>query len=189
MTKKNSRIPVLKPENGELISDTYEKAETLNKFFSNRFNTCEIPLSERDRDLFTTFSLDCPQELLCTEDDILKLLYSLDITKANGPDDMSATVLKATAPTIANGVMISFNKSIELGEVPKEWKTSSVVPIPKGNDTCQPSNYRPISLLSVLSKLLERHLYKHILKHMESTMPLACSNGDSDPVVPLYQQC
>ena len=88
-------------------------------------------------------------------------------------DNISATMLKATA-TIAKGVMILFNKSIQLGEVLKEWKKSSVVPIPKVNNACQPSNYRPISLLSVLSKLLERHLYNmHILKHMEATLPLA----------------
>ena len=86
---------------------------------------------------------------------------------------VSAAMLKATAPTIAKGVKILFNKSIQLGEVPREWKRSSVVPVPKSNDTCQTSNYRPISLLSVLSKLLEKHLYKHILKHIESTMPLA----------------
>ena len=106
MTKKKSRIPVLKPENGELILDDYEKAETLNKFFSNCFNTCETPLSERDRDLFTTFSPDCPHAgLLCSEDDSYPrtTVYSLDITKANGPDDISATMLKATAPTIAKG--------------------------------------------------------------------------------------
>ena len=63
MTKKKSRISILKPENGELISDDYEKAETLNKFFSNCYNTCETPLTERDYDLFATSSSDCPQEL------------------------------------------------------------------------------------------------------------------------------
>ena len=173
MTKKKSRIPILKSENGEPISDEYEKAETLNNFFSNCFNTCETPLTESDRDMFSTSSSDCPPELLCTEDDILELLLSLDVTKANGPDDISATMLKATAPTIAKGVMILFNKSIQLGEVPKEWKTSSVVPIPKGSDICQPNNYRPISLLSVLSKLLEKHLYKHIVRHIETAMPLS----------------
>ena len=66
------------------------------------------------------------------------------ISKANGPDEISAAMLEATAPSIAIGVMILFNKSIQLGEVPKEWKTSSIVPIPKGNDTCQPRYYRPI---------------------------------------------
>ena len=96
-------------------------------------------------------SLDCPPELLCTEDDILDLLRSLDVTKANGPDGISAVMLKATAPNIAKGVMILFIKSIQHEDVPKKWKTSSVIPIPKDNDTCQPSNYRPISLLSVLS--------------------------------------
>ena len=70
------------------------------------------------------------------------------------------------------GVKILFNKSIKLGEIPQDWKKSLVVPVPKDKDTSEPSNYRPISLLSILSKLLERHLYKHVLKYIEATMPL-----------------
>ena len=108
VTKRKSRIPVLKTECGKLISDDYEKAETMNKFFSDCFNTCEPPLAESDRHLFTTSSSTCPPEFLCTEEGILELLLSLDTTKANGPDDISATMLKATAPSIANGLMILF---------------------------------------------------------------------------------
>ena len=73
-------------------------------------------------DLYATISSDCPLELLCTEDEILELLLSLDTTKANGPDDVSAAMLKATAPITAKGAKILFNKSIQLGEVPREWK-------------------------------------------------------------------
>ena len=71
MTKKRTRIPVLKSENGELISNDYGKAEILNKFFSNCFNVSEAPLTESDRAEFATSS-DCPPELLCTEDEILE---------------------------------------------------------------------------------------------------------------------
>ena len=161
-------------DNGEVISNTCSKAATLNKFFSNCFNTGLPPLSVNDHDVFANAnSSECPSELLCTEDDVLDLLLSLDTTKANGPDGISAIMLKATAPSIVKGVTILFNMSIKLGKVPTEWKTSAIVPIPKGGDTNQPSNYRPISLLSILSKLLERHMYKHVLKHIEATMPLA----------------
>ena len=82
-------------------------------------------------------------------------------------------MLKATAYSIAKSVTILFNKSIQSGVVPDEWKLSSVVPIPKAKEMNQPSNYRPISLLSILSKLLEKHVYKLILKHVESSTPLA----------------
>ena len=174
VTKKESRIPSLIADNGEVISDTSSKAEMLNTFFSNCFNTCLPPLSVEDQDIYANAnSADCPSEFLCTEDDVLDLLLSLDTTKANGPDGISALMLKATAPSIAKGVTILFNMSIKLGKVPTEWKTSAIVSIPKGGDSNQPSNYRPISLLSILSKLLERHMYKHLLKHIETTMPLA----------------
>ena len=81
-------------------------------------------------------------------------------------------MLKATAPSIPKGVKILFNKSIKLGVIPQDWKKSLVVPVPKDKDTSEPSNHRPISLLSILSKLVERHLYKHVLKHTEAAMPL-----------------
>ena len=101
------------------------------------------------------------------------MLLTLDTSKANGPDEISALMLKATAHSIAKGITIPFNKSIELGAIPKEWKRSAVVPIPKGRVSNKPSNYRPISLLSILSKLMEKHMYKLIFNHIESTTPLA----------------
>ena len=48
-------------------------------------------------------------------------------------------MLKATAHSIAKGIAILFNKSIELGAIPKEWKRSAVVPIPKGRVSNKPS--------------------------------------------------
>ena len=60
---------------------------------------------------------------------------------------ISAVMLKATTESITKGITTLFNKSIESGEVPKDWKVTTVVPIPKGDDSSKPSNYRPISLI------------------------------------------
>jgi len=63
--------------------------------------------------------------------------------------------------------------SIEHGIFPEKWKLSSVVPIPKDGDRTNPSNYRPISLLSIVSKMLERHVHYLITEHLSSNHPLA----------------
>ena len=57
--------------------------------------------------------------------------------------------------------------SIASGKLPTDWKSSLVVPIPKKGDLSDPSNYRPISLLPVLSKVLEHEqlLYDHLLEY------------------------
>ena len=97
------------------------------------------------------------------------MLLSLDTSKSN------TVMLKATVHLIAKSVTMLFSKPIALGAIPKEWKLSAVVPIPMGKDSNKPSNYRPISLLSILSKLLKRHsyMYKLVYEHLESTIPLA----------------
>ncbi len=84
---------------------------------------------------------------------------SLDTSKASGPDGISAKMLNGTASSITPSLTRLFNMSIESGIFPAKWKLSSVVPIPKGSDHTSPSNYRPISLPSVASKMLERYIH------------------------------
>ena len=84
-------------------------------------------------------------------------------------------MLKGTARSIAPSITKIFNMSITLGCFPQTWKLSNVVPIPKSADNTSPTNYRPISLLSVLSKLLERHMYSQITSHLETHHPLSTS--------------
>ena len=158
-------IPTL--QMGTNIAKTNDdKADLLNTFFASCFNTSITPLTEEDfRNIHCPDSF--PEDLLCSEDQILDMLASLDTTKSNGPDNISARMLKSTAASIAPSVAALFNLSLQLGRIPKEWKKSRVVPIPKVSSPKSPENYRPISLLSVLSKVLERHVYNLIASHLE----------------------
>ena len=106
-----------------------------------------------------TCTKNIPEELLCDEDFVLKLLSSLDSNKATGSDKISAIMLKKTATSIAPSVTSLFNQSHKDGHVPLEWKLSHVVPIPKWSPANSPDHYRPVSLLSILSKVQERHVY------------------------------
>ena len=98
---------------------------------------------------------------------------SLDPSKANGPDGFSAQMLKGTAHSIAPSLTKLFNISISQGRFPECWKTSSVVPIPKSANRSEATDYRPISLLSVVSKMLERHFHQYVTKHLNEYHPLS----------------
>ena len=63
-----------------------------------------------------------------------------------------------------------FNKSLALGKVPREWKEANVVRVAKKGDVHMVSNYRPISLLSLVSKLLEQVVHAHVSKFVESSL-------------------
>ena len=82
------------------------------------------------------------------------LLSSVDPNKATGPDGISARMLKSTAASIAPAVTAIFNLSLIQGQFPIEWKVVQVIPIPKSEQLSNPTNYRPISLLSILSKFV-----------------------------------
>ncbi len=101
------------------------------------------------------------------------LLVALDPTKASGRDGISAKMLKSTAYSIAPSLTKLFNLSLTTGSLPSAWKKSSVVPIPKNHNISDPSNYRPISLLPVLSKILERHVFMLTMDHLQWNRPLS----------------
>jgi len=75
-------------------------------------------------------------------------------------------MLSHTALAIANSLTKIFRLSLKQQKVPSPWKVSYVNPIPKGKDIQLCSNYRPISLLSLPSKILERLIHSHITKFL-----------------------
>ena len=114
-------------------------------------------------------------DLLCTEEEVCGYLQSLDTTKATGSNGLSAKMLKETAASITPAVTKLFNISLQVGELPAEWKHAIITPIPKSNNLSSVSNYRPISLLPLLSKVLERHVHSLLMKHLCSINPMSNS--------------
>ena len=82
-------------------------------------------------------------------------------------------MLKKTAVSIAPNIAKLFNQTISSGTFPYAWKTARIVPIPKGGDRKKPANYRPISILPIISKLLEKHMSSLLLQHLKSSAPLS----------------
>ncbi len=140
----------------------------LNNFFATCFNSSLEPFHQEDLQKST-----CPPELLCTEEEILALLQTLDASKASGPDGVSIRMLKGTAASIAPSLTMLLNISIRSGRFPNCWKQSSLVPVPKASAHDCPINYRPISLLSVVSKVLERYIHSINTSHLNVNHPIS----------------
>ena len=82
-------------------------------------------------------------------------------------------MLKATATCVSKSLSDLFNKSLITGTLPTDWKFARVVPIPKSGSSKDSANYRPISILTVISKLLEKHIHNLLLLHLNSVSPLS----------------
>ena len=81
-------------------------------------------------------------------------------------------MLKYTAYSTAPAVTMLFNLSLKLGRVPSAWKSSHIIPISKVPKAKSPNSYRPNSLLSILRKTLERHVFSLLTTELDVTCPL-----------------
>ena len=100
-----------------------------------------------------------------TENGVFKLLNSLKVHKAAGPDKITARVLKQLAPVISPILTIIFKRSYETGEIPQDWRSADITPVYKKGKKSDPANYRPISLTSIPCKLMEHIITSAIMKH------------------------
>ena len=87
--------------------------------------------------------------------------------KASGPDNLPVRFLKEVANQIAPALSIVFQESLDQGCSLDIWKTAAVVPIYKKGSRTNPSNYRPVSLTCICSKILEHIVHSVISKHLE----------------------
>ena len=104
-----------------------------------------------------------------TRQEILTLINNLPNKTSSGYDNISNNLLKLISTQIIVPLEIIFNKSIEEGIFPSNMNKADIVPLYKSKDKQECSNYRPISLLITLSKLLEKVVYKRVYHFLEKT--------------------
>lgn len=96
----------------------------------------------------------------------MSCIKSLDATKATGLDGISPRILKKAAGIISPTLLQIINISLQNGHFPDSLKIAKIIQINKGGATNDPSNYRPISVLPVISKLIEKHVTKHLFGYL-----------------------
>ena len=97
-----------------------------------------------------------------TEDFVYKFLTSLNNNKATGIDNISSKIAKLSAPVITKQLTNICNHSILNSCFPSIWKKARVTPLHNRSSTDDPENYRPISILPILSKVLEKHVHNSL---------------------------
>ena len=105
---------------------------------------------------------------LCSSESVLKLLQSIDVGKATGHDELPALVLKLCSHQLSPSLCQIFNSSLLQGVVPKSFKKANITPLLKAGDPTNPANYRPISLLPIVSKLLEKIVQQQLISYLDA---------------------
>ena len=99
---------------------------------------------------------------------VLKELRNLKRSKSPGLDDIPPSLLKDAAICLAEPLTYLTNMSLRTGHAPNEWKQAKVLPLFKSGNATELDNYRPISILPVLSKVLERVVHTQFIDYLES---------------------
>ena len=160
----NTTIPCIPPiyHNKNYITDFKENAQIFNNFFAQQCTLVEnsskltIDSFKRANNLLSTISF--------TKDDIAKIIKNVNPNKAHGFNMISIRMLKICGDSILKPLELIFKSCLENGKFPNEWKKANVVPVHKRNNKQLIENYRPISLLPVCGKILERLIYNKMFE-------------------------
>jgi len=154
-------------ENGDVVASAQEMSDRFNGFFASVFtkeNEDRIPEVEQ---CYTGLESEALQDLKITEDMIRGRLSKMRADKAAGDDGISSRLLRELQNELAAPLCILFNKSLQEGTIPEDWRTANVTPIFKKGRRCEIGNYRPVSLTSQISKLMESLIRDAVVEHLE----------------------
>ena len=167
---KSTNIDLLKGPGGEIVSKQ-EISNAMNEYF------CSV-----GKDLASKIE-DAPNPMLTGEynlnpdnrrfnfrpivvQDIRDAMGKIKTSKSLGSDNISSYFLKLATPYIENALVFMFNTSLETSQFPDSWKNARITPIFKEGDKTERSNYRPISVLPVISRLFEKLVFNQLYDYL-----------------------
>ena len=168
-TTRSTSAPLVEHE-GKQITDKEEIVSAFNEHFINVGHSLASKIEVKSKDDPTQYLIDIETSarfrFKSVKHWVLTALKGLKESKSSGPDKIPAKVLKDAAELNCVPLAIIFNESLWRGVFPEKWKLARVTPILKSGKQSEMNNYRPISVLSGVSRLLEKVVHDQLFEFL-----------------------
>lgn len=157
----HKHLPTTIHLNSTFATSDSDKAFLYNRYFNSTFSSS----SSSDPPSLNSFPTtnQCLSSINISDSEVYEALLSLNPTKSMGIDKISPQILKHGAVALFQPIHHLFTQCLIQSSLPTEWRVHLITPIHKSGDTSSVSNYRPISLLCIVSKVLERIIHDKII--------------------------
>ena len=186
--KLNSNRATLLHDDNDQIIEIDQTADFINKFFTdigpNLAKGCQMRWEYSGHTCG-----DSIRNISTTTEEIIKISKNINVNKASCIDNISSEILKDVFLAMPEKLCIFFNDCFEIATMPESWKYAKVTPLPKGGNSQLVSNYRPISLLPLLSKMMEKIVHSRLYEHLTDHNLLDPRQGGFRPGHSTSQTC
>ena len=179
--KSSGKIALVDKKHGDGLKDEENvedesTADFINDFFSNIGPNLARNYTEAWRFYGTKEEGNCP-EMRARFDQVLQLCKEIKICKSSGIEDIPTRALKDAFRVIVPQLVFLFNLSFSKGRFPDKWKKATVIALYKGGDKTDVSNYRPVSLLPLPGKIIEKIAHANMVKFLDEHNILSEKQG------------
>ena len=165
----NHNFPTAITIDNETITNPSDIANAFNNYFAKVAIDIQssIRFSKKKYDYLPPLNIESFFLTATDSTKVSNIIFSLNQNKRDGPNSIAIKILKLLNKDISDQLAILFNQSFSSSIFPSVLKTSKIIPIYKKGSKVECSNYRPISLLSNIDKILERLIYNRLYNFLE----------------------
>ena len=157
--------PISLLNNDGQILENEEIADHINQFFTD-IGPNLAKDSNMDWNYTGKMCAESLTHIETTSEEIIEICKTININKASCVNNVSSEILRDVFLAVPDQLCEFFNNCFNVSAIPDNWKFAKVTPLPKGGNDQLVSNYRPISLLPLLSKMIEKIVHKRLYEHL-----------------------
>lgn len=168
--RSRAGIPSTMTYHNQSSNDPVDICNMFSDFFQSVYEPSTLNIDDWTPPPDSTSNNILINNVYFSESKINLLLRTLDTSKSAGPDGIPAVFLVHTANSLSKPLHIIFNECVIKGVFPSIWKIANIAPVHKSGSRVDVGEYRPISLLSILSKVFERLVHNEIYPHLHNSI-------------------
>ena len=165
---RTTDVPTLTDADGHEHSTSKAKSECLARFFAEKCSLGDNDIDNAELPATPCTTTPGLQRVRFRVSEVQQCLKRLNTSKSTGPDEIPGRVLKECAAELAHPLARLFRLCFANGVQPQSWKIARVVPVHKKGPKSMMKNYRPISLLTIISKIMEGIINRQLVNHLET---------------------